>query len=105
MQFKLLVECAVGYVGMCSQLCWCVACKITVIAPVPVQGHGKLLNVFCYHQIDISSEKSYGWYCAVGYVGGYCGHGRSWKVMKGHGRSRKVIECHVRSFPIIRLTF
>ena len=32
--------------------------------------------------------------CAVGYVGGYGGHGRSWKVMEGHGKSWKVIECH-----------
>ena len=26
-------------------------------------------KVFSFHQIDILSEKSYGWYCAVGYVG------------------------------------
>ena len=32
--------------------------------------------------------------CAVGYGGGYGGHGRSWKVMEGHGMSWKVIECH-----------
>ena len=43
-----------------------------------MEGHERSLNVF-FHQIDISSEKSYGWFCAVGYVGGYGGHRRSWK--------------------------
>ena len=34
-----------------------------------MEGHRMSLKVFSYHQIDILSEKSYGWCCAVGYVG------------------------------------
>ena len=34
-----------------------------------MEGHEKSWKVFSYHQILISSEKSYEWYCAVGYVG------------------------------------
>ena len=49
-----------------------------------MEGQGKSRNVmegpdmswkvFSYHQIDILSEKSYGWCCAVGYVGGAVGY-------------------------------
>ena len=69
MQFKLLVECAVGYVGGYGGhgRSWL------------MEGQGKSRNVmegpdmswkvFSYHQIDILSEKSCGWCCAIGYVG------------------------------------
>ena len=38
--------------------------------------------------------------CAVGYVGGYGGHGRSWKAMEGHGRPWKVMEGHRMSLKV-----
>ena len=39
-----------------------------------IEGPDMSWTVLSYHQIDILSEKSYGWCCAVGYVGGHGGY-------------------------------
>ena len=73
---QLLVECAVGYdEGMCSLSYWWNVQSAMLVVMVVMEGHGRSLKVFSYHQIDILSEKSYWWcvqsamlVCAVDYV-------------------------------------
>ena len=77
---QLFVECAVGYdEGMCSLSYWWNVQSAMLVVMVVMEGHGRpwkvmeghrmSLKVFSYHQIDILSEKSYGWCCAIGYFG------------------------------------